>query len=164
MSYRREFLTNKFINIFSGEVVGINIEKGIFNYTIELCRNKKIKLSWNEPKFVKLYSTIARKVVANLTYTPNAKKVIENINDGIFSPENIAKMTHQELYPEFWKEQKDKVMSKLPTKEEQEHDGFFKCGKCKTKKTTYTQAQTRSADEPMTTFVTCLNCNHRWKF
>ena len=47
--------------------------------------------------------------------------------------------------------------------EDQEHDGFFKCGKCKTYKTTYTQAQTRSADEPMTTFVLCLNCNNRWK-
>ena len=30
-------------------------------------------------------------------------------------------------------------------------------------KTTYTQAQIRIADEPMTTFVTCLNCNHNWK-
>jgi transcription elongation factor S-II len=24
--------------------------------------------------------------------------------------------------------------------------------------------QTRSADEPMTTFVTCLECDKRWKF
>ena len=103
MSYKRQFLSNKFINIFNDEVCGINIEKGIFNYTIEQSRIKKIKLSWNESAFVKLYSTIARKVVANLTYTPNAKKVIQNIHDGIFLPENIARMTHQELYPEFWK-------------------------------------------------------------
>ena len=47
---------------------------------------------------------------------------------------------------------------------EQQHDGFFTCKKCKSKKTTYTQAQTRSADEPMTTFVTCLSCDFRWKF
>ncbi|KAL7409274.1 transcription elongation factor [Mrakia frigida] len=40
----------------------------------------------------------------------------------------------------------------------------FKCGKCGQRKTTYYQMQTRSADEPMTTFVTCLNCNNRWKF
>ncbi len=40
----------------------------------------------------------------------------------------------------------------------------FKCGKCKARKATYYQMQTRSADEPMTTFVTCLNCNNRWKF
>jgi transcription elongation factor S-II len=41
---------------------------------------------------------------------------------------------------------------------------IFKCGKCKQRKTTYYQMQTRSADEPMTTFVTCLVCENRWKF
>ncbi|XP_062212818.1 transcription elongation factor TFIIS-like [Phragmites australis] len=40
----------------------------------------------------------------------------------------------------------------------------FKCGRCGQRKTTYYQLQTRSADEPMTTFVTCVNCNNRWKF
>ena len=40
---------------------------------------------------------------------------------------------------------------------------LFKCGKCGKRKTTYTQLQTRSADEPMTTFVLCLDCGNRWK-
>ncbi|GAA5846935.1 hypothetical protein JCM5353_006401 [Sporobolomyces roseus] len=40
----------------------------------------------------------------------------------------------------------------------------FQCGKCKERRCMYYQMQTRSADEPMTTFVTCLNCNNRWKF
>lgn len=43
-------------------------------------------------------------------------------------------------------------------------EGMFQCGKCKSKKTHYYQMQTRSADEPMTTFVTCLECGNRWKF
>lgn len=38
------------------------------------------------------------------------------------------------------------------------------CGKCGMKKVSYTQAQTRSADEPMTTFCECQNCGNRWKF
>jgi len=42
--------------------------------------------------------------------------------------------------------------------------GMFTCGKCKGVKTTYFQMQTRSSDEPMTTFVSCLTCNNRWKF
>ncbi|KAI8341017.1 transcription elongation factor S-II [Chlamydoabsidia padenii] len=41
---------------------------------------------------------------------------------------------------------------------------MFICGKCKKRKCTYFQMQTRSADEPMTTFVTCISCNNRWKF
>lgn len=41
--------------------------------------------------------------------------------------------------------------------------GMLKCGKCRSTNTTYRQAQTRSADEPMTTFATCLDCDNRWK-
>jgi len=40
---------------------------------------------------------------------------------------------------------------------------MFRCGKCKETKCTYYQLQIRSADEPMTTFITCLNCGSRWK-
>ena len=40
---------------------------------------------------------------------------------------------------------------------------LFTCGRCKSIKTTSTQKQTRSADEPMTVFVLCLNCGKRWK-
>jgi transcription elongation factor S-II len=40
---------------------------------------------------------------------------------------------------------------------------LFTCGRCKSIKTTSTQKQTRSADEPMTVFVLCLNCGKRWR-
>ena len=41
--------------------------------------------------------------------------------------------------------------------------GVFKCGKCKSDKSTYYQQQTRSADEPMTVFITCTMCGNRWR-
>ena len=40
----------------------------------------------------------------------------------------------------------------------------FQCGKCKKRRTVYFQKQTRSADEPMTTFVSCKECGHQWRF
>lgn len=40
---------------------------------------------------------------------------------------------------------------------------LFTCGRCKSTKTTSTQKQTRSADEPMTVFVLCMSCGKRWK-
>ncbi|RMZ66626.1 transcription elongation factor S-II [Pyrenophora seminiperda CCB06] len=40
----------------------------------------------------------------------------------------------------------------------------FQCSKCKKKMVSYSQAQTRSADEPMTTFCECMYCGNRWKF
>jgi len=37
----------------------------------------------------------------------------------------------------------------------------FKCGRCGKNSCTYNQLQTRSADEPMTTFVLCLECGNK---
>ncbi|KAJ7485110.1 hypothetical protein B0H11DRAFT_2018154 [Mycena galericulata] len=48
--------------------------------------------------------------------------------------------------------------------EEEAETTAFRCSKCKQNKCRYRQVQTRSADEPMTTYITCVNCNNRWKF
>ena len=40
---------------------------------------------------------------------------------------------------------------------------LFKCRRCGSRETSYYEVQTRSADEPMTQFITCLQCNNRWK-
>ena len=37
------------------------------------------------------------------------------------------------------------------------------CPKCGHTKAEYFQQQTRSADEPPTTFFRCVKCNHRWR-
>ncbi|XP_015924425.1 DNA-directed RNA polymerase III subunit RPC10 [Parasteatoda tepidariorum] len=37
------------------------------------------------------------------------------------------------------------------------------CPKCGHPKAYFLQIQTRSADEPMTTFYKCVDCAHRWK-
>ena len=168
MFHKRQYCIDKFSNILTLEktnTIIINLEKGIFNETIKFCRENLFELKWSNSNFFKKYAQLARKVIANITYTPNAIDVKNKIINCIWSAETIASKTHAELYPEYHAELKLKIMAKYINQHpEQEHDGFFKCSKCKTKKTTYTQAQTRSADEPMTTFVTCLNCNHRWKF
>lgn len=168
MHLKREYCINKFSQIFnlpSNDTIVLNLEKGIFNEAIHFCKQNSYELKWSNPLFFKQYASLARKVIANLTYTPNAASVKGKILDNIWLPETIASKTHEELNPEQHAEIKNKIMSKyISMNSEQEHDGFFKCGKCKSMKTTYTQAQTRSADEPMTTFVTCLNCCNRWKF
>lgn len=41
--------------------------------------------------------------------------------------------------------------------------GEHTCSRCKGQKTSSYSLQTRSADEPMTVFVTCLTCGKRWR-
>ncbi|RDX45920.1 transcription elongation factor [Lentinus brumalis] len=56
------------------------------------------------------------------------------------------------------------LFNTLGAGEQEAETDAFQCGRCKQRKCRYRQAQTRSADEPMTTFVTCTVCNNRWKF
>jgi len=57
----------------------------------------------------------------------------------------------------------DKINDMCGIKGDLLNASLFTCGRCKSTKTTSTQKQTRSADEPMTVFVLCLNCGKRWK-
>ncbi|XP_052337225.1 transcription elongation factor A protein 2-like isoform X1 [Oncorhynchus keta] len=81
----------------------------------------------------------------------------------------IASMAAEEMASAELKEMR-KALTKDAIREHQlskvggTETDMFQCGKCRGKNCTYTQVQTRSADEPMTTFVLCNGCGNRWKF
>ncbi|SPO25213.1 related to transcription elongation factor TFIIS [Ustilago trichophora] len=83
--------------------------------------------------------------------------------------DKLVTMTNEELASDKRKREIEELQmqnlfkAKGAAAQEAETDAF-QCGRCKQRKTRYYQMQTRSADEPMTTFVTCTNCNHKWKF
>ncbi|OAA81692.1 transcription elongation factor s-ii [Akanthomyces lecanii RCEF 1005] len=84
-------------------------------------------------------------------------------------PERFVAMTDDDLKSddqrkkEIELEKENMKKAQVPMAEKSISDSL-ECGKCKKKKVSYTQAQTRSADEPMTTFCECMNCGNRWKF
>ena len=57
------------------------------------------------------------------------------------------------------KEQDDFTISPFQVEE-----GVLKCSKCGGCKTFSYSKQTRSADEPMTTFATCITCKNKWTY
>ena len=61
------------------------------------------------------------------------------------------------------KQQRSDVLKVLYEVNKDMATDLFTCSRCKKSECTYYQIQTRSADEPMTCFVTCLNCGKRWK-
>lgn len=166
MSYRREIFIKKcagFLNIARDNVIVVNMEKGVFNNAIERSKKNGNSLKWSDTHFVKYYSTNARRILANISYTTNATVLISKIKNGHIEPYSIVKLTREELNPDLWATLKSKNLEKIVIKQMEADDGMFKCNKCKSMKTVYYQMQTRSADEPMTTFVTCTNCYTKWK-
>ncbi|CAM9506028.1 unnamed protein product [Lampetra planeri] len=114
------------------------------------------------------YKNRVRSRISNLKDVKNPE-LRKNVLCGNITPEKIARMTAEEMASDELKEIR-KAMTKEAIREHQMAktggtvSDLFSCGKCKKKNTTYTQVQTRSADEPMTTFVLCNECGNRWKF
>jgi transcription elongation factor S-II len=142
------------------------MEKSIYNAAIKEARVKIIPRSWDSPQFKFLYKNKYNKVLSNISYNKNANFVMDKIKYGLWEPDKIVSMKVEELYPDMWEDillNNSKKMDLLTMKANQQGTSIFKCGKCRLNNCTYFQMQTRSADEPMTTFVTCMNCNNRWK-
>jgi transcription elongation factor S-II len=88
---------------------------------------------------------------------------------GEVQPERLVTMGPEEMASEQRKRENNQIKEKVlfdceRSGQAQATTDQFKCGRCRQRKCTYYQMQTRSADEPMTTYVTCVNCNNHWKF
>jgi DNA-directed RNA polymerase subunit M/transcription elongation factor TFIIS len=157
----RSNIKQKLNDILEDEKNSINMEKGIFNYSLKEADRHKIVKKWDNKYFIQIYIDRLRSVVINLK-----GEILEHIKDGTIKPHTVAFMTHQELNPEKWttlidaKTKRDK--NKFETNIAASTDTFT-CRKCKGKNCTYYVQQTRSSDEPSTIFVQCSDCGQRWK-
>lgn len=145
--------------------LGFNIEKTVYNWSVKSFKDP----SWENREFVSRYKHKALSIKFNLSQKSNYE-MIEKIKKGDVDFKRIVFMEPEEIWPNGpvairKKQIKIDEERKYMSQNEIENfpDGLFTCGKCKKKKTTYYQLQTRSADEPMTTYVTCILCNKNWK-
>lgn len=163
----RSNIVKKLTKIVKCEKKARNIEKSIYNFTVCECKNKKIVRKWENKYFVIIYTDKLRSIWMNLndTYVNNTS-ILQRIQNGSIKCKDIGFITHQEMCPEIWKKLLEDKMKRDAVNFEDDKRAAtseFKCRKCKARECTYYQLQTRSADEPMTTFVTCLNCGHNWR-
>ena len=160
--YFRAKIVSKLNSIINDDNISENLEKGIYNYTLEVCEEKNLLKKWANESFVVIYIEKLRTLIINLKNT----HLLNKVKAKTLKAHEFVYMNHQQLQPELWEilieEKKIKDENKYTPKIEASTDNFI-CGKCKSKKCTYYQLQTRSADEPMTTFVTCLDCGNRFK-
>lgn len=114
------------------------------------------------------YKNRVRSRVSNLK-DPKNPSLRGNFICGAITAQRLAKMTPEEMASDEMKNLRDRFVkeaindAQLATNQGTKTD-LLKCGKCKKRNCTYNQLQTRSSDEPMTTFVLCNECGNRWKF
>lgn len=111
------------------------------------------------------YKNQVRSRVFNLKDKKNPS-LRENVLCGVIAPEKFAVMTSEEMASDEVKKQREEFVkagidSSMLAKVEGTKTSDLKCGKCGKRNCTYNQLQTRSADEPMTTFVMCNECGNR---
>ena len=154
MEYRKE--TAKELNkIINNELLINKIEIGINNFTNEYLEINNIPIFL----FNEIYENKSKEIIKVLKLNKN---IINLINNNKILPEKIAYMKDEELIPEKYEEIiKKKELNKIAS--QKKGTTAFECKKCHERNAEITQRQTRAADEPPTTFITCLNCGNKFR-
>ena len=89
----RANISNKLNAIIDDDTLCVNVERGVFNYSLKEASSKKIIKKWENPRFVQIYLDRLRSIYINLKDT----SFLNRIKNGEVTPLNIASMTHQEI-------------------------------------------------------------------
>jgi len=161
----RDYTRGQLESYLNSGVLARNCERSILNWTVK--KFPKCQASWANATFKTTYK---HKVHNLLTEFKRSSQLAERLKSKELESAKLASYSPDVLWPDgpysttmFKAREKDMRLEEIKAKENEDYNGLFKCKKCGTNKVTYTQAQTRSADEPMTTFFNCLNCGNRWK-
>ena len=131
------------------------IEQAILNRCVRDAQTWLVDIDWETLAFREMYRSRA------MTLYP-FRHLVESMGISEF-----VNSTPVDQDPNRWRDILQKVLEKDKAKYSKKVTANIEmfCRSCKKKsKCDYYQVQTRSADEPMTTFVTCLECDTRWKY
>jgi DNA-directed RNA polymerase subunit M/transcription elongation factor TFIIS len=155
----------------------MEIDKSIMNYSIEemneifeeetandvidgILTFTKNFIESNESHF--LTNDIYKSKVDEILYhISKSDYITDSINNSTIEPKMLALLKPHELNPSNYKNIIDK---KKYENKKKKGSSVYSCKKCKKNNCEVTQRQTRSADEPATTFVNCLECGFNWRF
>lgn len=153
-------------NFTENQIKGL--EKAVFEAAFDNAVKNYIPKNWKSPHFVELYRQTVRLVISNIHPNSPVKnpRLLTRVIEGEFELSAIPHMTSYEMFPEKWFALRDKQLQreqKILEGNKSRATDQFKCRRCNKRECTYYEMQTRSADEPMTIFITCLNCGKEWR-
>ena len=147
--------------IIDDNLLSEKLEKSIYDYSLKYIESNNLKDYKNE-----IYNHKLSDIINNLDENSDIKNkyLLNAIKSNDIDICNVVNLEPNNLYPEKWKEIIDRLNWLEYKKKNMATTDIFLCKKCGCRKCTFYQLQTRSADEPMTTFVNCLVCGSSWKF
>ena len=131
----------------------LNIEKSLYNASLQYATEHNIEKKWENKTFNHIYKQKYTSLM--IDFDNNSISLIDKIKSKQIAAKSVAFLSQEDIFPEQWKQ--------VEFVDDDIQEGIFKCRKCSSRKTTYYSLQTRSADEPMTNFITCIDCGNRWK-
>ena len=166
---REDFINLLINNLKIPELEARDLEIGVFNSSIDYANNYSIQLSCNCQLFMETYINISRSIYSNISKTSYVKN--ENLYDRMivkkeFLPHMLPYMQYHNIFPERWKDIIEKNQRRFKAAYEIKlvaMSDMITCMRCKSKKVSYYELQTRSGDEASTLFMNCLICGKKWK-
>ena len=183
----KESETGRTFLVLTGDTIRDKIRNNLFD-SLCICRNTENVDVEGEPG--KMEAELAGKIElcmyssldgVSAKYKAKFRQLYFNLKDpknpdlrrrvmlGEYSPTELITASPEDLASDAKREENQRIRDKklfdsAPSSAKKATTDQLQCGKCRQRKCTYYQMQTRSADEPMTTFVQCTNCNNAWKF
>lgn len=151
----RKIANKELLKHFSKEH-GTQVEKGIYDYSKQFCSGGNEYI----PMAKSIYNHCVKNILFNLEQNCRTIQYIKKaVAKNKYNPYNIAFLKPEELNEDNWikiilrKNMTEDKLKNLPSIE------WKPCRRCKNTEHFYYQLQTRSADEPMTTFYICKQCD-----
>jgi DNA-directed RNA polymerase subunit M/transcription elongation factor TFIIS len=144
------------------------LESVILEAALQDAEKKFVVKHFENTLFKVCYMNSARRLLSNLdpaSYVHNSH-LLPRLRNGDLDISHLATMNNMDYAPAMYTQLHERQL----LREQRQLEGNkamatdqFRCGRCGKRETTFYELQTRSADEPMTKFITCLNCNNHWR-
>lgn len=167
----RDKVTENFNELLHNENIAKELENALLVFVNQYSIKEGIDVDWSNRVFWNTYRNKAISVYENLKglqgYVQNDQNWLEKIQSNEVTPKMFIELNPIDVCPSRWKDAIEKIKELEKKLYSKNMAGSVKryCSSCK-KETNCEQyqLQTRSADEPMTNFITCLECDKKWKF
>ena len=138
----RSLCVNKLNKIIYDVQLSRNIEKSIYNNTINLSKDNNINCRWDNKMFYNLYFSKIRSIYLNLNKESYIKNnyLYDKIKNNEIKAEDISKLSVYDIFPDNWKKMIDEKTKRDKLKYELKPEAMterYKCRKCGIRKFSY---------------------------